>query len=253
MRAAEHVLLESSDAPEVPELRSARKVHARHAARSRLRRSKLDLVLFDYCYLSVSTQRWRRNATRHVLDLRFVDPTPRLARHIAWRWIMASTLLGTIGLLLALFISKSLDPWWRHAALPACFAAFGLALGAVLVSACRTTETLTLHSVHGRARLLEYTGSLGTFRGMRAFIPLLKGHLRHAVAARRRSLADHLRDEMREHSRLRALGVLADADYEVAKRRILATHAVAPRPDGPPKKSPKPTHRSPGYRAAPVV
>jgi hypothetical protein len=120
----------------------------------------------------------------------------------------------------------------------------------VVVAAYRTTETLTLYSVHGRACLLEYTGGLGTFRALRAFNQLLQGHLRHAVAARRRSLADHLRDEMREHARLRGLGVLTENDYEIGKRRILAAHGVVTSRETASMQAARTPHRSPGYRAA---
>jgi hypothetical protein len=249
MRAAENILLESSDAREVPDLRTARKVHARLRIRSRLRLSTLELALFDYCYLAVRTQRWRGDPSRYVLDLRFVDPATRLVRHIAWRWFGASLLIGVVGILIAWGIGKSPGHWWRHDALPACTVVLAAAICGAVVAAYRTTETVALYTVHGRGCVLEYTGGLGTFHALRAFQPLLLGHLRHSVAARRRSLAEHLRDEMREHSRLRELGVLSEADYEVAKRRVLAAHGNA-LPSGSGRKAPRPTHRSPGYRAA---
>jgi hypothetical protein len=128
MQAVEHVLLESPDAREVPALRTARKVHARRRIRGRLRRSTLDLALLDYCYLSVGSQRWRRPETKYVLDLRFVDPTPHLTRHIAWRWISASLLIGVTGVLAAWGIAKSPVHWWQHEALPACLLVLALAL-----------------------------------------------------------------------------------------------------------------------------
>jgi hypothetical protein len=253
MRESESILLESPDAREVPDLRTARKVHARLRIQSRLRRGSVELALLDYCYLAVRTQRWRGEVLRYVLDLRFVDPTPRLVRHIAWRWIGASLLIGVVGGLIAWSIGKAPVRWWQHEALAACLLAFAVAGGAAIVAAYRTTETLALFSVHGRSRVLEYTGGLGTFRALRAFRPLLQGHLRHAVTARRRSLAEHLRDEMREHSRLRDLGVLPEADYEISKRRILAAHGVVMPHGAKPNHAVKATHRSPDYRAAPVI
>jgi hypothetical protein len=243
MRASEHILLESPEAREVPDLRTARKVHARLALRSRLRRHVLELALIDLCYLAVRTQRWRRPQMRYVLDLRFVDPTPRHARHVPWRWIAASVLIGALAVLAARYISLSPIRWWQNPALPACLALYALALGATVVSLYRTTETVSLHSVNGHAQLLEYTGGVGTFRALRTFHRLLKAHLHHAVAARRRALAEHLRDEMREHSRLRALGVLSEGDYETSKRRILATHGVVTRPGPTPARASPLVHR----------
>jgi hypothetical protein len=50
-------------------------------------------------------------------------------------------------------------------------------------------------------------------------------HIRLAAAARRPTKGEHLRDEMREHQRLRELGVLSVSDYEQSKARILGQHA----------------------------
>jgi hypothetical protein len=249
MRANEHILLESPDPREVPELRTARRIHARFKLRSRLRRHALELALIDYCYLAVRTERWRRPALRYVLDLRFVDPTPRVARTIAWRWLTGSLLAGAVAVMTARYIWNSPIQGWDHDALPACLGFFALALAGTLVGICRTTETLTLYTVNGRARVLEYTGGLGTFRALRNFHPLLIAHLRHAVAARRRSLPEHLRDEMREHSRLRHLGVLPESDYEISKRRILAAHGIVTQP-GRAQKHAGADHLSIGPRAA---
>jgi hypothetical protein len=73
--------------------------------------------------------------------------------------------------------------------------------------------------------LLDFTGGPGTFRALRPFVAKLTAHIRLASAARRRTKAEHLRDEMREHQRLRELGVLSVSDYEASKARILGQHA----------------------------
>ena len=77
MQAAEHILLES-DEREVPELRTARKVHSRLRIRSGLRRHAIELALMDYYFLSVRTRHPRRAISQYVLDLRFVDPAVRV-------------------------------------------------------------------------------------------------------------------------------------------------------------------------------
>jgi hypothetical protein len=100
----------------------------------------------------------------------------------------------------------------------------GLAVCAALVAMYRTTETLALFSVCGRARLLELTGGVGSFRAIRRFTRALAAHVKIATAARRRTRGEHLRDEMREHLRLREAGVLSEQEYETSKRRILARH-----------------------------
>jgi hypothetical protein len=224
MRAAEHILLES-DERNVPELRRARKIHARLRLGGRLRRRSIELALFDFYYLSVQTGRRGRPVSKYVVDLRFADPRFRLTRHIARRWMSASAVLATLTIAVAWHIGSSSAAWWRHDWLPVFGALFGLAACAVLVSLYRTTRTLTLFSVNGQARLLELTGGVGTFGAIGRFTRTLAAHVKLSIARRRTTRGAHLRDEMREHLRLKEAGVLSELEYEMSKRRILAKHA----------------------------
>jgi hypothetical protein len=220
MTATEHILLET-DLRQVPDLREARKSHARIELRSRLRGHVLRLEIIDYYYLSVCTHT-RARRLEFSLDLRFVH-APQLSRHIAWKWLAASVALIVLPAAIAKAIHSS--SWWQEQWLPACIAvAVGWA-GATLMCLYRTTETLRLSSTYGAARLLEFTGGPGTFRALRPFVAKLTAHIRLASGARRRTKAEHLRDEMREHLRLKEIGVLSVSDYEASKTRILEQHA----------------------------
>ncbi len=224
MRATEHILLES-DERKVPALRTARKVHSRLHIQSKVRRRGSELALIDYCYLSVRTWRSRSLDSQYVLDLRFVEPALRLSRHVAWRLMIASAALAVLAIALAWRIGASSTAWWQHEWLPVLGGLSGLAVCAALVSMYRTTKTLALFSVCGRARLLELTGGVGSFRDIRRFSQALAAHVQIAIARRRASRAAHLRDEMREHLRLKEAGVLTEKEYEISKARILARHA----------------------------
>lgn len=227
MPTTEHILLES-DFRQVPDVRDARTVHARIEFRSRLRTRVLQLEIIDYYYLSVRSQS-RSVLLEYVLDLRFVD-APRRVRHIAWRWIILSLLLIAPAFGVAARINSSATPWWPHGWLALCVALIVVWVFATLVAVYRTTETVSLFSIHGAARLLECTGGLGTFRVLRHFMAKLAAHIRLASAARRRTKAEHLRDEMREHLRLKEIGVLPTEAYETAKVRILDQHSPAAQP-----------------------
>src|SRR5262245_49766661 len=223
MQATEHILLES-DERNVPELRSARKVHARLHVRSRLRRRATELALIDYYYLSVRSWRPGRPVAQYVLDLRFADPKLRLARRVAWRWMIATAVLATLAVGVASWIRASSVPFWQHDWLAVLGILSGLAVGAWLVAMYRTTKTLAIFSVNGQARLLVLTGGVGSFRAIRRFTRTLAAHVKTAMVARRRTRGEHLRDEMREHLRLREAGALSQQEYETSKRRILARH-----------------------------
>ena len=223
MQTTEHILLES-DVREVPEPGGARKLHAALRCHSGLRRRTLELALIDYYYLEVRTG--RANAPReYVLDLRFIHHALGLTRHIPWRSLAITLALATLAGLCAWRIGSSASPWWQHDWLPVCTAMFLATAGAGVICACRLTETLALYSVHGGVTVLEYTGGLGTLRMAQPFVRKLAAHIRLARAARRASKGQHLRDEMREHFRLKEAGVLSEKQYEASKMRILVHHA----------------------------
>ncbi len=218
MATTEHILLET-ESRRVPDLREARKSHGRIELRSRLRRRLLCLEIIDYYYLCIRAPS-RSRAVEFSLDLRFVQ-APQLSRHIAWRWMAASLVL----LAAAIAAGMHAPAWWRQYWHPVWVA---LAVGwACVTCVCiyRTTETVSLFSTFGAARLLEFTGGLGTFHAARPFLAKLAAHIRLAAGARRQTRAEHLRDEMREHLRLKEIGVLSAGEYESSKARILEQHA----------------------------
>jgi hypothetical protein len=217
---AEHILLESDFQP-VPDVRAARKVHARIAFRSRLRGQFTQLEIIDYYYLSVRSYS-RSGTLEYVLDLRFVD-APRVSRHIAWRCITTSLLLTTLAWGIVQLGPAAPQAWQRYW-LPLCAAVTGAWAVATLLAVYRTTETIRLFSSVGAVRLLDCTGGLGTVRGLRRFMAKVAAHIRLAAAARRSTKGAHLRDEMREHVRLKEIGVLGEPEYESAKARILGKH-----------------------------
>jgi hypothetical protein len=227
MPKTEHILLES-DTRQVPDPREARTVHSRIEFRSRLRRRVVQLEIIDYYYLSVRS-RSRTGVLEYVLDLRFVD-APRRCRHISWRWMAFSFVIAVLAVGVASRIDLSAMPWWQHNWLAVSGTLIGVWGSATFVAVYRTSETLSLFSMHGGARLLECTGGLGTFRVFRQFMAPLAAHIRLAAGARRHTKAEHLRDEMREHLRLKEIGGLSAAEYEKAKARILGQHSGARQP-----------------------
>jgi hypothetical protein len=227
MTAPEHILLES-DERKVPHPRCSRKVHARIELRSRLRRRALQLELVDYYYLVVRSYRSGSVAAEYVLDLRFVDSSMGSSRHFALRWLLAAVALVAMAGLIAFRIADSVELTDGSAV------AFGIASAGALVACLgfvwRTRETISMYSDHGRAKLFEFTGGFGAKRAVKPFMSKLAAHIRFATAARRPVRSEHLRDEMREHFRLRESGVLSAEEYEASKARILAEHSPATGP-----------------------
>ena len=224
---AEHVLLES-DEREIPQRLTARKIHAHHVLRSRLRRRRFELDLIDYYFLSVRVWRGASLLSEYTLDLRFVDPEVIRSRRIAWRWIAATLTLLTVLALSVWRVSVTAEPWWQHDWWRVWAGLFVAAACAGTVAAYLTSEQFTLRSVYGRATLLNCKAGLGMLRSLRTFNTRLAAHIRLAISARRSTKAAHLRDEMREHFRLKEAGVLGEEEYEASKARILGTHSSPP-------------------------
>ena len=222
MVPTEHILLET-ECRQVPQRQEARHSHASAGLRSRLRRRTVSLEIIDYYYLCVSSHS-RSRRQEFTLDLRFVRP-PYLARHISWRWLAAAlVLIGITAATTALLLTSG-GGARRGLAFGGVLAV--ISAGAMFVCIYRTTETVTLFSTCGAARLLRFTGGLGTFRAARPFLAKLRAHIQLAAGARRSTKAEHLRDEMREHQRLKEIGVLSSGEYEASKARILGQHAPA--------------------------
>jgi hypothetical protein len=67
-------------------------------------------------------------------------------------------------------------------------------------------------------------GGLGSTKAGKAFFVSMIKEIAAAKSARPQAKQQLLRDEMREHHRLRELGVLSEANYEASKARILKAH-----------------------------
>src|SRR5690606_37770889 len=113
----------------------------------------------------------------------------------------------------------------RSIALVASGIALLTALSAVWLGMRATSESLNFKSVHGGATLVSIAGALGSTKQGKAFFVAMIKEIAAAKAARPQNKQQWLRDEMREHHRLRELGVLSEAEYEASKARILRAHA----------------------------
>src|SRR5262249_15578847 len=174
MAASEHILLES-DERKIPHPRSSRKLHGRIELHSRLRRRALQLELVDYYYLVVRSYRARFVAAEYVLDLRFVDASLALSKHFASRWLLSALVLIALASAIALRTNGSAAPGgW----LAASSIVLGMAVAAAVVCLYRTTETISMYSVHGRARLFEFTSGLGVKRAVKPFTNKLAAHIK---------------------------------------------------------------------------
>jgi hypothetical protein len=222
---AEHVSLESETDITAPPARPPhRKTLSSYAHKSSMRKCSTELSLLDEHYLQVHSVRAGKEPKKYAIDLRFLNSQPVRVRCIAWTWFALSVVSLAISVLGAWFAWPSAKPFSSAASAGAC-----IALIAAIVSAVEafrsTTESLNFTSVHGGAPFVSVLGGIGSTKEGKSFFVAMIKDIAAAKAARQQPKQQWLRDEMREHHRLRELGVLTEADYEASKARILSAHA----------------------------
>jgi hypothetical protein len=224
---AEHISIEShSDEEAAPTTKRAHRI-VRHtySLKSAIRGCETELKLLDGHFLGVRSVRPETLTKKYDIDLRFASPKPVRVRHISWTWLVVT--IGLIVLACATLVAQVLrfhQPWKEFGFIAACVTLL-LSGGTAFLFMRRTTEALEFKSVHGDVTLVSVCGGIGSAKaGKHFFVELIKD-INAAKTAKPQARAQFLRDEMREHHRLHALGVLPDEDYEASKTRILASHS----------------------------
>jgi hypothetical protein len=230
---AEHISLETQgeylsdgqvDGLLQPRKRPVRKVRCDYALESKLRGCITKLALLEDHFLSVQMVRPDTEPKKYEFDLRFAHAKPVIVRHIAWFWMALSISLAALATTALWLLWPQTAAAWIDPVPLTALAALLAAAGAAVMFLRRTTESLEFWSVHGQVTLVSVTGAIGSTRdGKKFFVELIKS-IGAAKAARPQPPQQFLRDEMREHHRLREIGALTEAQYEASKNRILAAH-----------------------------
>jgi len=224
MGAVEHITLDGgADPGAAPADGGHRPTLRRHAIAGRQDGCQTELSILEGHYLRVRDVGPRNEPRVYQFDLRFADPAPVRVRRMPRALLLAATGLAASGL-------GALVAAW-----PALRTALGPVLtggliaavtGIVAVYVCLrwTRESLQLRSAYGSAVLVSVTGRLGSARGHHPVFAEVSRSVLAARNARPQDKPQFLRDAMREHYRLRKLGVLSEENYEAAKAAILAAH-----------------------------
>lgn len=220
----EHIHIEAEpDTVAAPAPLRRRKVRSSYTLKSRLRGCETEVAILDDHFVAVRTVRPDAQQRKYEVDLRFANPKPTLARSISWFWfgLTACMLLLAAG---GLWSTWSDAARWSSPIFLTALVTLLATSGTTIMFLRRTVESLEFVSMHGGATLVSVTGGIGSARaGKRFFIELIRS-ISAARAERPQELPQFLRDEMREHHRLRELGVLTQQQYEQSKARILASH-----------------------------
>jgi hypothetical protein len=221
---AEHIHIEAEPGTvAAPAPSRRRKVRSTYVLKSLLRGCETEVSILEDHFAAVRTVRPDAQERKYEVDLRFANPKPLLVRTISWFWLSlaACMVLLAAGGLLATWTDAGR---WSSPIFLAALVLLLASAGATILFLRRTVESLEFVSMHGGATLISAVGGIGSARtGKRFFVELIKS-INAAKAARPQERPQLLRDEMREHHRLRELGVLSEQQYEQSKARILASH-----------------------------
>ncbi len=216
--ATEHIYIGSDDSSTDPAI-AARTPRQPVLLRNPLRRTAAELTLFDEGYLKVTALAKGNADVPFFLDLRFVDPVPKIERVIAVRWLSAALGCGALMALTAFLLR--FDALYVAATWALSVAALATA-GTLYVGIYSSHEKIEFCTLHGRTAVLQLVSNFGSIKKFRAFVPLLCGAIEEAAERIGLDTAAFLRAEMREHYRLRGDGVLDNDECARGTGRILA-------------------------------
>jgi hypothetical protein len=202
---------------------SRRKVRSKYTLTSSMRKCSTELGLLEEHYLQVRVVRARKEPLRYLIDLRFLNTQPVRVRRIAWTWFALSAMFA-FAAAGGIWFASSTHYQFTSSGFLAAGVAIGCAIGATVLGIRSTSESLNFTSVNGGATLVSILGGLGSTKAGKAFFIAVIKDIAAAKAARPQPKQQWLRDEMREHHRLRELGLLSEAEYEASKTRILRAH-----------------------------
>jgi len=218
----EHIFIGSDDLSADPAT-SARTPRDTVVLRNPVRRTGAELTLYDEGYLKVTSLAKGNADAPFFLDLRFVDPVPKIERVIAVRWL--TTALGCAATAALAGFLMRFDALYVAAGWALGVAALATA-GALYVGIYSSHERIEFCTLHGRVDVLRLVANFGSIKKFRAFVPMLCRAIEEAAERIGADTAAYLRAEMREHYRLRGNGVLDNDECARGTGRILAQFDV---------------------------
>ncbi len=214
----EHILLETGEAEF--EGTDAHRVLQRFRLTNRVRRLGIELVLFERGWLSVRERRRSELSEELIINLRALDPKPVLSRFFAATTLRIGFYLMSAGGLLGWIVyGSSQSSLLAPATAGLMLASAGVALWLFVR---RTRVEVAFRTKYAQTTMLTLTANLGSFRATRALVPKLVNAINAARKDNPPDKGRQLRDEMREHYRLREIGFLTDDACAAAAQRLLA-------------------------------
>ena len=180
-------------------------VRKRSYLRNHVRSTITEFTYYEEGFLKIREGNKKKLGKEHVLELRFIDPTPITKRRIAMPWFWTALPFGAMALFCPTVLSDTqFSPYAMTGS---------LVLGAIAALMAyrfiyRSEVTHEFRTASGKASVVSLTGSLGCFRRAR----VISNETRKAIEAASEDSGTHdiqyLRAEMQAHYKLAETGVI---------------------------------------------
>lgn len=177
-------------------------------------------LLFDDIYLYYSLKKSRaKQALKHRIDLTYLDPKPRRAFYLAWRWLLWGVVAITAAVL-SIYIGEFSGLSVAHPLmLPV-----GILLGTfgfvfILLSYYKSYNNVVYRSYAGRVPLMVLSHKPGK-KDYKEFIKVIEEGIHKAQRRNGITLKDRLVGEMKDIRRFRDAGIISEKDYHEAQGKI---------------------------------
>lgn len=215
---ADHIVLEGD--ADSGTAAGAQAVKERIELRDRLRGTLTELTIFEGGVLRLIQSRRGKRTKSHRIDLRYLDPVPRMLPYYPKRILKVALGFAVVTGIAALLASFDVA---LSASLPAAVAAGTVSVLSILTFIYLSHEKVQFETMHGRAKAVSLVAGFGCLRRLASALPRLIGAIEDAEENIGEDTTIYLRAEMREHYRLRGDGVLSELDCNESTGRIL-TH-----------------------------
>jgi len=219
---SEHIYIGGDDFNADP-ASTAQTVHKKVTLNNPVRHARSEMTFYAEGVLKVTASRKGKRIEPFFLDLRFLDPVPKIERTIATRWLYAALGCGATAALAAFLLRFDVLYVAAAVVLALALVAGGVAL---YIGIYASHEKIEFYTMHGRASVLRLVANFGSLRKFRAFLPVLSQAIDEASENIGADTSAYLRAEMREHYRLRGGGILSQESCAAGTGRILAQFDV---------------------------
>ncbi len=195
------------------------KITERFEIRNRTCGKRAELILYEEGYLRVREWQRKKRVRDYLLSLRFIGTETTVTRELPMRVLQVAGGFAGLGAL------SSLIAWlstWDAFFVPAAVAGFAGAILCSMLFLYLAHEKTMFSTASGDAVALTLRGTADSFKRCRAMVPKIRRAIEAAQAKNVQSRSDYLRQEMREHYRLREFGVIDQDVCSDATRKILS-------------------------------